>query len=102
MNYEVLAERARAALIVASMRRSTLTYGELAVAIDLDPTVPLPHHINRVLVLVSDRCNGAGEPSLAVLVVNQDTGEPGSGFVKGVRGEWYTEARRCFRAWDPA
>jgi hypothetical protein len=101
MDYDALADRARTALVVASMRRSTLTYGELAAAIDLDPNVPLPHHINRVLVVVSDRCIQAGEPSLAVLVVNQDTGKPGAGFVK-VDHDWYTEARRCFRMWHPA
>ena len=56
MDYDDLAAKARPALITASMRRSTMTYGELARAIDLDPNVPLSHHIRRVLDLVSQDC----------------------------------------------
>ncbi len=83
------------------MRRTTLTYRELAQAIGLDPEIPLPHHINRVLRLVANRCGDHEEPSLAVLVVNQKTGHPGEGFVAG-QDEWFTEARACFRRWSPA
>ena len=101
MDYEALATRARAALIVAAMRRTTLTYGELAQAVDLDPDVPLSHHINRVLRLVASGCGDRGEPSLAVLVVNQKTGHPGEGFVAGQEA-WFTEARACFRRWNSA
>lgn len=101
MDYQALAERARPALITASMRRSTMTYGELARAIDLDPNVPLPHHIRRVLALVSQDCIARKEPSLAVLVVNEKTGMPGTGFVAG-KAPWHTETRRCFDRWLPA
>ncbi|KAA1418146.1 hypothetical protein FE697_020110 [Mumia zhuanghuii] len=100
MDYEILAERARAALITAAMRRSTLTYGELARAIDFDPDVPVGHHMNRILDLVSQECIDRSEPSLAPLVVNERTGEPGKGYRDG--GEpWHKSVRRCFHAWPP-
>jgi hypothetical protein len=101
MDYSNLAAKARPALITASMRRSTMTYGELARAIDLDPDVPLPHHINRVLDAVSQDCLAREEPSLAVLVVNERSGEPGKGFRAGA-DPWHTETRRCFDRWQPA
>lgn len=101
MDYDDIATKARPALITASMRRSTMTYGELARAIDLDPNVPLSHHIRRVLDLVSRDCIGRKEPSLAVLVVNEKSGEPGPGFRAG-KTPWHTETRRCFDRWQPA
>lgn len=101
MEYDALAELARPALIMAAMRRTTVTYGELAQSIDFDTSVPLSHHMKRVLDRVSDRCTGAGEPSLAVLVVNADSGEPGGGFVEGSL-TWTAEARKCFKRWSPA
>jgi hypothetical protein len=101
MDYDALAERARPALIVAAMRRTPVTYGELGRALDLDENLPLSHHINRVLDIVSQRCIAAGEPSLAVIVVNQQTGEPGPGFRAGAV-PWYEEARQCYRVWPPA
>jgi hypothetical protein len=69
MDYAEYATRARAALIMAAMRRSIVTYKELATTIDLPPHLPLPHHINRVLRLVAEDCISRGEPSLAVIVV---------------------------------
>lgn len=62
MDYDDLAAKARPALITASMRRSMMTYGELARAIDLDPNVPLSHHIRRVLDVVTQDCIGRKEP----------------------------------------
>lgn len=73
----------------------------LARAIGLDPNVPLSHHIRRVLDLVSQDCSGRKEPSLAVLVVNEKSGEPGPGFRAG-KVPWHTETRRCFDRWQPA
>jgi hypothetical protein len=100
MDYPALAERARAALLVAAMRRTTVTYGELARAVDL-PDVPVSHHMKRILDLVSQECLGRREPSLAPLVVNERTGEPGKGYRdEGV--DWHTEVRRCYNAWPPA
>jgi hypothetical protein len=101
MDYDDLAAKARPALITAAMRRSTMTYGELARAIDLDPNVPLSHHIRRVLDVVTLDCNGRKEPSLAVLVANEKSGEPGPGFRAG-KVPWHTETRRCFDRWQPA
>lgn len=101
MDYDDLARLARPALITACMRRSTMTYGELARAIDLDPKLPPSHHLNKVLARVSTDCDARGEPSLAVLVINQRTGEPGPGFTRG-KDPWHTETRRCFNRWKPA
>jgi hypothetical protein len=101
MDYDALADLARPALITAALGRSTLTYGELGRALILDPKLPLANHLNRVLDIVSLRCIQAQEPSLAVLVVNSTTGEPGEGFRQG-RVPWYEEARQCFKEWQPA
>lgn len=98
MDYDALAALARPALITAATRQSTMTYKELGRAIGLDPKIPAPHHLNRVLDLVSKVCITAGEPSLAVLVVAMDSGAPGSGFVPGSK-PWFAEAQQCFRFW---
>ena len=92
MDYDDLAARARPALIIAAMRRTKL---------GLDDAMPLSHHINRVLDIVSKRCIAAHEPSLAVLVVSKESGEPGSGFSAGTV-PWHHEARQCYRYWPPA
>lgn len=98
MDYDALAALARPALITAAARRSTMTYKELGRAIGLHPTLPLPHHLGRVLDLVSQVCIAEHEPSLAVLVVNGLSGEPGRGFIAG-SVPWFTETQRCFRKW---
>lgn len=67
MDHATLAALARPALITAAMRRTPLAYKELGQAIGYPGDVPLSHHMNRILDLVSSRCIGAGEPSLAVL-----------------------------------
>lgn len=99
MDYELMASQARSALVVAAMRRTLLTYGELGRAVGIDRKVPLPGHVSRVLDKVSQVCIDAGEPSLAVLVVAKSGGQPGSGFIKG-KHEWFTEAQRCFEYWS--
>jgi hypothetical protein len=48
---------------------------------------------------MSDRCIAAGEPSLAALVVNAKTGEPGRGWQDGDVA-WHTEVQRVFRRWS--
>jgi len=93
------AAQARAALIVAAMRRSILTYGELGKALGLEGVV-LRNQLRRVLDDVSDVCIADGEPSLAALVVNQDTGEPGVGWKDGDVA-WHAEVQRVFRSWMP-
>ncbi|MTG88038.1 hypothetical protein GJV82_03565 [Cellulosimicrobium sp. BIT-GX5] len=99
MDYDLMASQARAALIVAAMRRSLLTYGELGRAVGIDRKIPLPGHVSRILDRVSTVCIDAGEPSLAVLVVGKSGGAPGRGFTKG-KDEWFTEAQRCFEFWS--
>ena len=98
MDYDALADLARPALIIAAARRSLVTYGELARAIGFPKDTPPSHHMKRILDRLSDRCTADGEPSLAVLVVAKDTGQPGSGF-DPAGGTWHAETQRCFRHW---
>ncbi|MCW2764933.1 MAG: hypothetical protein JWO11_892 [Nocardioides sp.] len=95
--HDELADRARPALIIAAMRRSVLTYGELGKAVGLSG-VELRNDMRHVLDEVARRCIAAKEPSLAVLVVNQKTGKPGQGFSPGYK-DWHAEAQECFRHW---
>lgn len=91
--------QARAALIVAAMRRSILTYGELGKALGMEG-VALRNQLRHVLDDVSEVCIANGEPSLAALVVNQETGEPGAGW-RGGDVAWHSEVQRVFRTWTP-
>jgi hypothetical protein len=91
--------QARAALIVAAMRRTTLTYGELGTALGIKG-VDLRNQLRHVLNAVSQQCATNGEPSLAALVVKQDTGQPGSGWQDG-KVPWHAEVRAVFRHWLP-
>jgi hypothetical protein len=88
----------RAALIMAAMRRSIVTYGELGKAIGMDG-VDLRNQMRHILDDVSDRCIAAGEPSLAALVVNAKTGEPGRGWQDGDVA-WHTDVQRVFHRWS--
>jgi hypothetical protein len=92
--------QARAALIVAATRRTLLTYGELGMALDMEG-VSIRNHLRHVLDDVSEDCRVRGEDcSLAALVVNKETGEPGAGWSNGTR-DWPQEVRRVFRTWTP-
>lgn len=93
----VIVAQARSALIVA-VRRSLLTYGELGRAIGLGG-IALSHEMRHDLDDVSDHCQTAGEPSLAALVVNADSGAPGQGWTNGIR-PWHAEVQAAFRAWS--
>ncbi|MEH1013021.1 hypothetical protein V6U90_07910 [Micromonospora sp. CPCC 206060] len=81
--------RMRSALIVAAKRRSTLTYGELAAAIDQLYT---KRNLSRPLDLLAHDCIQRGEPSLASLVVTKAGGEVSTGFV----GKAGPERERCY------
>ena len=94
---ELMVERARSALIIAAMRRSILTYGELGRAIGMEG-VDLRNQMNHVLDNLSVQCIQRGEPSLATLVVNQSTGKPGAGWSDG-DDPWHAEVQRVFRKW---
>lgn len=90
-------QQARAALIVAAMRRSTLTYKELGKALGLEG-IALRNEMRHILDDLSSDCIARGERSLAALVVNQETGAPGQGFQDGDR-PWHAEVQAVFRHW---
>lgn len=95
--YEDLARLARAALVIAAKRRSLVTYTELGDAIGMSG-VALSHEMRRVLDLISVQDREAGRSwTLAALVVNQDTGEPGAGWSNGKR-PWPSEVQQAFKA----
>lgn len=92
--------RARAALVVAALRKSLLTYGELGAAIGVRG-VDLRNQARYILDHLSEQNHRDNEPSLAALVVNSKTGRPGSGWTDGVDSngvdiEWHAEVRRVF------
>lgn len=89
--------QARAALIMAAMRRTIVTYGELGKAIGIEG-VGVFYELRHVLDDLSDDCINRGEPSLAALIVNKDTGAPGSGWTDGAR-PWHTEVQKVFQYW---
>ncbi|WP_328472259.1 hypothetical protein OHA21_09395 [Actinoplanes sp. NBC_00393] len=91
--------QARAALIIAAMRRTLVTYGELGTALGIEG-VALRNHMRHVLDEVARDCATNKEPSLAALVVNQETGQPGAGWQDG-SVPWHTEVRAVFRHWPP-
>jgi hypothetical protein len=92
--------QARAALIIAATRRTLLTYGELGMALGVEG-VDLRNQLRHVLDDVSEDCRVRGEDcSLAALVVNKESGEPGAGWINGVR-DWPREVRRVFQCWTP-
>jgi len=92
------ADVARAALIVAAMRKTTLTYKELGLTVGIEG-VGLSHHLPRVLDEVAARCRRASEPCLDALVVKAATGAPGRGWVDG-DVPWHTEVRRLYDYWS--
>lgn len=91
--------QARAALIVAAMRRTLLTYGELGKAIGIEG-VALRNEMRHVLDDLAEACKSAGEPVLSALVVNAESGEPGAGWTDGAR-PWHAEVQLIFRHWPP-
>ena len=92
--------QARAALVIAATRRTLVTYGELGMALDMEP-IDLRNQLRHVLDGVSEDCRARGEDcSLAALVVNKDTGQPGAGWTNGSR-DWPQEVRRVFHRWTP-
>ena len=89
--YEAVA-RARDELIEVAAAGGTMTYGELARAIE---GAYLPRGMGRMLDVLSEDCFRRGEPSLASLVVQKDSGEVGSAFV----GQAQAERERCYAYW---
>lgn len=97
---EAFVAEARAALVVAAMRRTLLTYEELGRAIGIGG-VGLSHQMRYILDDLSNQCHVANEPSLSALVVNKRNGKPGPGWVDGDDHPWYTEVRRIYAHWRP-
>jgi hypothetical protein len=93
-------DRSRAALVIAAMRRTLVTYGELGQAIGLEG-IALRNEMRHILDDLSEDCFARGEPSLASLVVSKASGEPGSGWRDGSL-TWNKEVRACFDRWAPA
>lgn len=89
---------ARAALVVAAARRSTLTHAELARALDLDGEGPPAERVQAVLDAVAAECTRRGEPRLDALVVDGESGRPGRGWGADER-TWPREVVRCHRWW---
>lgn len=96
-NRDTLVLQARAALIMAALRRSIVTYKELGHAIGLKE-IALRNEVPRVLAASAESCHGAGEPPLTALVVNAQTGEPGAGW-RGTGKPWHADVQRVFRYW---
>ncbi|MFC4429763.1 hypothetical protein [Citricoccus alkalitolerans] len=90
-------QQARAALIVAAMRRSIVTYKELGKALGIDG-IALRNEMRHILDALSADCEFRNEHSLAALVVNQSTGAPGQGWQDGDR-PWHAEVQAVFRHW---
>jgi hypothetical protein len=94
---DALVSRARAALIIAALRRSIVTYKELGFAIGLRD-IELRNKMRHVLEQLADECHDAREPPLTALVVNARTGAPGAGW-HGNGEPWHADVQRVFRHW---
>ncbi len=68
-NRDVLVLQARAALIMAALRRSIVTYKELGFAIGLKD-IELRNELRHVLEQLANECHTVGEPPMTALVVN--------------------------------
>lgn len=71
---------ARAAVAAVAITGQTITYGELATALDDRFSYRNP---GVILDLLSLDCIRRGEPSLAALVVQASSRRPGDGYVHG-------------------
>lgn len=85
--------RVRDVLIDAAKRRQTITYGELKAEAQLSHP---PNGMGRLLDVISEDCRLRGEPSLAPLVVNRDTGEVGADY----GGSPETDRQRVYDYWS--
>ncbi|WP_328450980.1 hypothetical protein [Amycolatopsis sp. NBC_00438] len=94
-NRDTLVLQARSALIMAALRRSIVTYKELGFAIGLKE-IQLRNEMPRVLEALAKACYDATEPPLTALVVNTQTGKPGSGR-HGDGEPWHADVQRVFR-----
>jgi hypothetical protein len=84
---------------MAAMRRSIVTYTELARAIGMPSDAVLSHRLPPALRAVNSQCAANSEPALAALVVNATSGRPGAGW-NNARVPWHGEVQRVFRHWS--
>ena len=96
-NRSTLVLQARAALIMAALRRSIVTYKELGYAIGLKD-IELRNEMPRVLEQLAADCAKDGEPPMTALVVSSQTGAPGAGW-HGNGEPWHADVQRVFRYW---
>lgn len=96
-NRDTLVLQARAALVVAALRRSIVTYKELGLAIGL-AGVELRNEMPHVLEQLAKNCLDEKEPPLTALVVSSQTGAPGAGWF-GYGEPWHADVQRVFRYW---
>ncbi|RSN31352.1 hypothetical protein DMC61_14480 [Amycolatopsis sp. WAC 04169] len=96
-NRDALVLQARAALVMAALRRSIVTYKELGLAIGLKD-IELRNEMPRVLEQLANDCHNAKEPPMTALVVNSQSGAPGAGW-HGNGEPWHTDVQRVFRHW---
>jgi hypothetical protein len=91
--------RARAALIMAAMRRSLVLYAELGTAIGMDESTKRAE-LRHVLDELALDCIDRGEPPLAALVVNAKSGSAGAGWSDG-SDAWHEQLHSVFVCWAP-
>jgi hypothetical protein len=96
-NRDVLVLQARAALIMAALRRSIVTYKELGFAIGLKD-IELRNEMRLVLEQLANECHDVGEPPMTALVVNARTGVPDAGW-HGNGEPWHADVQRVVRHW---
>jgi hypothetical protein len=77
------------------LRRSIVTYKELGLTIGLKE-IQLRNEMPRVLEALAKACYDATEAPLTALVVNPQTGKPGSGR-HGDGEPWHADVQRVFR-----
>lgn len=84
--------RARAALIMAALRHSIVTYKELGFAIGLKD-IELRNEMRHVLEQLANECHDVGKPPITALVVNAQTGASGAGW-RCIGEPWHADVRR--------
>lgn len=73
-------EEVRAHLIAAAAAGTALSYGELLEQLGYRFSRPKMRALCKILTVVDEDAEAAGEPELAVLVVRQSDGLPGQGW----------------------
>jgi hypothetical protein len=83
----------REVLVDVARRRATITYGELATALE---HAYLQQGLGPVLDVLAVDCTRRGEPRLDALVVTRGRGEVGNGFA----GDAVRDREACWTLWS--